>query len=93
MRRREEGLEHECPAGAGLAPFLALSGRIPGDPHRTPVTTRLNGLGLVAGRAPALLMLKGRLSRFDRGRQGVFTCVGGGWQRVLLPQRHPGPDS
>jgi hypothetical protein len=39
MRRREGGLKHECPAGAGLAPFLALSGRIPGDPHRTPVTT------------------------------------------------------
>src|SRR5262245_39102841 len=55
--RGRAGLEHESPAGAGLAPFLALSGRIPGEPHRPPVTTRLNGLGLVAGRIPALLML------------------------------------
>jgi hypothetical protein len=63
MRRREGGhLEHECPAGAGLAPFLAPSGRIPGDPHRTPVTTRLNGLGLVAGRTPTLLMLAESIS-------------------------------
>jgi hypothetical protein len=37
----EEGLEHDDPLGAGHpAVLVPPRDRIPGDPHRTPVTTR-----------------------------------------------------
>src|SRR6266508_1882189 len=54
--RRTEGLKCERRAGARLAPFLALvRAASPVIHHRTPVTTRLNGLGLVRWSNPPAL--------------------------------------